>query len=501
MSFIKFFFLSILLILNQTVNAYYDFDKKLEKAYSRLISFQFSDAEKLLNQEKIEKPGNDLALLYENYIFFLKAFVSEESSDYEKLIEKSSIFINEIKDDKNNETSPFHLYVQSEIFLQQAMVKIKFGDNVSAANDMRKSYKLINKNESLFPEFVLNKKISGLLSVLIGSVPGKYQWLLNTVGIEGNITDGVKQLQFLYDEAESHGFISYRPEILFYEGFISSVFGMQSDETVLNERMKALAVNTPLITYAYTNILMKQGKNDDAINILNAALKNDFSYPFTFLYFKRGLARLRKMDLKSESDFNYYLQHYKGVNNIKSTYQKLAWIAILNNDIVKYQYFLRLCREKGNKLIDDDKSAFQEAEAGKILNIYLLKSRLYFDGGYYNEAMETITNRSINDFSKYDEQLEVTYRIGRILQKKGETDKAILYFEKTIKNGLSSSNYFAANSALILGEIYEEKGNFDKARSFFNQAISIKHEQYKNSIDQKAKAGLERIKMKEINKK
>ena len=51
----------------------------------------------------------------------------------------------------------------------------------------------------------------------------------------------------------------------------------------------------------------------------------------------------------------------------------------------------------------------------------------------------------------------------------GNTDKAIDYYEKTLKNGLSSEYYFAANSALMLGLIYEEKMQFGLAKKYFQK--------------------------------
>ena len=63
---------------------------------------------------------------------------------------------------------------------------------------------------------------------------------------------------------------------------------------------------------------------------------------------------------------------------------------------------------------------------------------------------------SIQDFPSYRDKLEVTYRLGRILQMNGQVNKAIEYFEMTIRNGESSEFYFAANSALMLNPAYLE---------------------------------------------
>jgi tetratricopeptide (TPR) repeat protein len=64
---------------------------------------------------------------------------------------------------------------------------------------------------------------------------------------------------------------------------------------------------------------------------------------------------------------------------------------------------------------------------------------------------------------------------------------------QTIKNGSESEYYYAANSALQLGLIYEKRKDYKKARIYYEKARSMENEEYKNSIDQKAKAGLSRI--------
>ena len=226
----------------------------------------------ILQQEEIEKPGNDLRFLFLNYIDFITAFISEEKTNFEILKKNSSGYLEKIKKNESNEQSPFHLFVQSEILLQQAIVRIKFGENILSANEIRKAYKLIHINESKFPEFILNKKISGLLNVILGSVPARYNWIINYAGMEGNITKGVDELQFFYKESLNKKFDCYRPEILFYLGYINSVFSSPVDKVNLYNQMKPLIDKMPFIAYIYSNNMMKQGKNDEAINALNKSI-------------------------------------------------------------------------------------------------------------------------------------------------------------------------------------------------------------------------------------
>lgn len=491
----KFIFIS-LIVLSNSLNsfAYYEFDKKLDLAFSSILTLHFTEAELLLQEEKTEKPGNDLRLLYLNYIDFLKAIITDGKTEFEILKKNSSIRLEELNKNKNNSSSPFHLFVESEILIQQALLRIKFNEYIISAGEIRKAYKLIHNNEKLFPRFILNKKISGILNVFVGSVPQQYQWIIKYAGMDGNITDGIKELRTVYLNIESTSFKSYQPEILYYIGSIYSAFSIPVDSFFLSEKILSIINSNPLVAFVFTNILMKQGENEKALDVLNSTLLQESNQSFIYLYYKRGLARLRKLDYTSSQDFEYFLIHYKGVNNIKSAYQKLAWVYLIQGDTIKYKENLRKCIENGVALNEDDKAAKEEAESPEICNVYLLRARLYFDGGYYDHSLSEITGKKIENFSYYSDQLEVTYRLGRIMQMTGKNDKAINYFEMTIKNGLSSRYYFAANSALMLGLIYEEEKQKIKAELYFKKCLSIKHEQYKNSIDQKALAGLDRIK-------
>ena len=483
------FFLSV----TPSASAYYEFDRKLEKAYQLIFSLDFNGAAILIEEERNEKPDNCLSLLYLNYIDFLKAYISEDKNDFDILKSHSEQRLEEVIKIKENASSPFHLYVQSEIHIQQALAGIKCEENFFAAKEIKKAYGLIEKNEITFPTFLLNKKVSGFLQVVIGSVPSRFLWIVRIAGMKGSIINGVHDLKEVYQLSGLSEFKSYQTEILFYLGTIYSGFSLLENANEILPEMLPHAFNSQLIGYVCSNILMKQGKNDEAIAILESCIKIRTVYPVAFLYYKRGLARLRKMDLGSSEDFEYYLKNYKGRNSIKSAYQKLSWIALLKGDTALYKTELELSQSKGTAFLDEDKEASYEAASGEIINVYLMRARLFFDGGYYSKALKEIVGRKITDFKHFHDQLEITYRLGRIMQMEGQTDKAVEYFLTTLKNGASSSYHYAANSSLMLGNIAEKKNDFNGASEYYKKCLSLSYDRYKNSIDQKAKVGLERI--------
>ena len=93
----------------------------------------------------------------------------------------------------------------------------------------------------------------------------------------------------------------------------------------------------------------------------------------------------------------------------------------------------------------------------------------------------------------YRDKLEYTYRYGRLFHKTGDLEKAILNYQATINHGEKSHYYYAANSALMLGLLYEEKKDYNNARIYYTKCLAMRKHDYQNSLDQKAQAALERL--------
>jgi tetratricopeptide (TPR) repeat protein len=100
------------------------------------------------------------------------------------------------------------------------------------------------------------------------------------------------------------------------------------------------------------------------------------------------------------------------------------------------------------------------------------------------------------DFKIKREQAEFVYRVGRIYHDWGFVDKAIPYYVEAYNQGKDIPQHYSCNSALNLGLIYEQKGNKLLAEKYFLLCINSKNSDFKNGLEQKARAGLQRIKTK-----
>ncbi|MNY29680.1 Tetratricopeptide repeat protein [compost metagenome] len=101
--------------------------------------------------------------------------------------------------------------------------------------------------------------------------------------------------------------------------------------------------------------------------------------------------------------------------------------------------------------------------------------------------------RNEGDYAPGRSKAEYYYRLGRINDELGKDEAALSNYQLAISSGKQLKYYFAANSALQMGKIYEKQKNYSKAKVSFNTAIQMKNHEYESSIETQAKAGLSRI--------
>jgi len=461
---------------------------------------EFKEAHKLLESERHQNSNNLIPVYLENYIDFLTLFIGENRLQFEELRNIKSARIDLLE--KGNTESPYYRFCLAEINLQWAFARIKFGDYTTAALEIRKAYQLFIENQERFPAFILNKTGLGVVHVMAGIIPDNYKWIARLMGVEGSLEKGLQELTEIAEYKGQDKIVRlFKPEAIFFMSTIIS--NLQKNKHEALDKIAVFNVNSPdemlvkspLIIYARASILMKNGHNDEALQILQERKPNNQAYPFFYLDYLEGLARLNRLDLSANEYFKRYVTSFTGLNYIKAAYQKMAWIAALNEDTMNYFETIHFLEKKGITMVDEDKQAENEANIWKFPSIVLLRARLLFDGGYYNRALTEMLDNPVKSYVKSRKDLtEYTYRLARIYHETGNIAKALDYYQQTVARGKNEIFYYAAASAYQMGLIYENTGNYNKADSCYRKCISLKTLEYKTSLNQKAKAGLNRLK-------
>ena len=482
------------------IHAQFIFDDNCNNAYKAILSMRFKDASDCLDLEKKLQPDNRITAYLENYIDFMTLFIDEDRAKFEKLRGNEAVRVKFLE--KADKSSPYYKFCLALVKLQWGFIHLKFGEYITAVNEIRKASQLLEANKTDYPNFVLNYSGLGIIHTITGLIPEQYKWLANLMGLEGSVEQGVNDLESIISYQGNDEVVRmFKPEILFYLAFIQ--VNLKKDKTealnILRQSDFTMDKNendrNPLSVYYRSSILMKTGFNDEAIKILSGFSNPPDRHPILFLDYLTGVSELNCLDPKADIHFLEFLNKFHGMNYLKAACQKLAWSALIHGDMKRYEVYIGMVLKVGYTYVDEDKQALKEAQKKEIPNVTLLRARLLFDGGYYSRALHELLDRSLSTtlFSKKD-LLEYIYRLGRIYHEMGNIAKAIQNYETAISLGAELPYYFAANAALQLGIIYEGAGKYAEAGKYYRLSLSMPVEEYKNSLSQKAKAGLARIK-------
>lgn len=472
----------------------FDFNANCVQAYEAALSLKKNQALQLIEKEKKANPNNIVPHFLENYTDFFELFLNEDPKLYQALKHKKKERLDLIEEGPGN--SPLKKFMQAVMYIQWAAVDIKFGNRISAGIGFRDALKTINENQKKFPDFTPNLMISGPVQITASTVPKGYKWLSSMVGISGNMEKGRQQME-KFVKSTDHWARLFRDEGIFYHCYMQFYLLNEPEEAISFIKKNNLdLVNKHLFTFMAANLCLNNKQSEQTRKIVNNRNKSGEYMATTVWDFELANACLFHLDPEAEFYFKRFLKNFKGNFYVKDAWMKLGYHYLLAGNETEYRKAIKMVISQGKKEVEADKRAYNEAISGVVPNLTLLKARMLSDGGYHREALNVLVGKSAADFATPLERLEFTYRLGRIYDDLGLRDKARTAYESTVKNGEHSPAYFAARAALQNGLMYEKDSNYTQAMVWFNRCIGMEGHDFENSLEQKAKAGIERCKSK-----
>lgn len=457
------------------------FDENRLEAYRLALNLQPAEAfQKLPDESSIESAY--VASLAEA----VELLITEDNS---KFTEYEGRFQKRV--DKNLKGSPRdYQFLQAEIRLQWAFVYLKFGHELDAALNLRQAYQIAVACKEKYPDYLPIRKTMGLLQVIVGTVPDKYDWVLSLLNMSGSVTGGLADLNAI---ATSDNVFAHESKILFalVEGFILS-----RPESAFDHMQQILATekdNNRLLLFFAASIALKDSKNDIALEMLEGLATVKKGIPIHYAEYLRGEAFLHKGEyLNAIASYRWFIANQNGQNYIKDAFYKIGLCYLLHGNLNDALAFFKDARKKGKESTEADRSAAHSLSEKELPNIELLRARYLTDGGYYRDAEKILAGVNAADLTMKKDQAEYAYRRARLAHKMGRPE-AIEFYHQTIDLTGQDNWYFAPNACLQLGYLYQSQQKIKEAEEFFQRALAYRHHEYKNSIDSKARSALTQL--------
>lgn len=470
--------------------AYFDYDEAINQAYQHITALDLDRGKAILDSLTNATPDNLAILHMANYVDFLTLFIYERESDFSRLKANKKARLQAIRS-RSQSDDPFAAFAEAEILLQWALVRSKFDELVTSARELYQAYNLLEKAKQNHPDFLLYNKSLSIIHALVETIPLPALFK-NIMGISGTIAQGVDEINSVL-ASESAGLFFQESEVIL--AFIKLYQQNKPDEAWAYYMQSEVGQNpSPLAKFVGVKLAQRSGKNTLALEIMSDLTDVDYQ-KLPYLSFLQGLCRLRVLDPSAKEYLLHFVNTFEGRHYIKEAYQKLGWSElVLNDNVAGYKTYMDKCIKLGHDLIDDDKQALKEANKDYIPHPDLLIARLLFDGGKYQEAAQHLVKKAHLFYYHDLLRAEYLYRMGRIAQKLYNYPDALTYYKEILSVEAYQSSFYACNAALQIGIIYESQQQVDLARLYFEECLSLNPDDYQNSLHQKAKSGLIRIK-------
>lgn len=485
---IVFFLISTLWCTKLGLAQQFEFTENCTKAYQSFMSMKIEEGKLHLKNELFSNKDNILPVVLINYEDLLTLTFNENIAEYKR---RKPLLDQRLTALKNGDkTSPYYLFSKGLLYYQWSLIRAKYGDYWDAAWDFRKSYLLFSENKKKFPNFKYNNVFLGPQEAIISTIPNGYKWVTSILGLKGNMKNGMSMLKSYFTSGE----VPFREESYLYYIYLKNYLENDIEgATALIKTYNLDIKNNMLFMFMAANLALNNKKAGITESIILNRAKGKEYMPFPMLDYELAYAKMRRLDFTAIEYFERYLSAYKGTFYVKDATLSIAYCYYLMGNTSKATAYKNKVKSVGKTDADADKQAQKFAEKGNFPDKDLLKARFLNDGGNHQQSLSILLAKDPKTLRTETEKIEYYYRLSRVYDDLNIDDKAVEFYNYTIKIGENSTEYYAARAALQAGYLMEKKGKKTEALRYFNITLNLEDHDYKNSLDQRAKAGINRV--------
>ncbi len=416
------------------------------------------------------------------YQAFLKTLTSTSTVNTTKTITVIDASASALKKSKH----PYAANYLAVCYLYRSYLQYTQGNYWAAANDY---YSAVNQNltEGTDHETLAIKNQIELVKLLagfyyngvpiVGSVQGKRKKaeaykvkcleLANHTGLTGvNRAETMVLALLLYQFIEPDEMAVYR---------------------LANTCLKEVELS-PLVVLTQAKIAHRAKQFKEYEGYLMQAMVNNYEQRLNQFNLEFGINLANKADTLALGYLNQYCTNQTNGKNVTYAWLKMGWLYYINGHNASAQLFVNKILDHNNITTDEERQAYYEASNSINWTPELIRSRMYFDIGYYTRA-EQLLLKSKPDVEHYTkaQKLEMAYRLGRCYQALENAALATRFYNMAITSGLDYQFYYPAYAAYYMAQMLYQKGQHQQAETYVNQCLKLDSPIYKESIHQKAR--------------
>ncbi len=353
----------------------WQFDPALDKIYHRVLSLQVDQAYTEIAQLK---GGNEFHKMYvQSFLETVDILITEDEKRFDKINEQIKKRIDKVSDMPETAET---LFLRAELNLQRGFNLLNLSQELSAVLAIRQAYQASQECIKKYPSFIPIKKTYGVIQVMVGSVPGKYQWFMSLLGMRGSVKVGQKQLEELKVSKSS---LNLEATIIYYaiKGFINQQF----DEAAKGFQ-ESLHQNpdSRLILFMAVNMLMKDSQSETAMKLIHELDKRPVGLQMPLIEYLRGEALAQRGEYAPAIvAYQKFQKTFKSQSLKKDSEYKIALCYYMLGDMTTAVKYFESAKTMGRTSADADKYADAMLQEGKFPNQKILRVRFLTDGGYY----------------------------------------------------------------------------------------------------------------------
>lgn len=449
-------------------------------AHQLIIRYRLADADALLST----LPASPAKAYLLNLRDFVELVYNEDEAHFQQYTENLPVRKSWIEDLPDG--SPERAFYLADMALQEALFKIKFGEYVSGLYLLLQANSQITEIQERDDQILAFLKPAGVINMLIGFTPQKYEWAVRLIGLKGDLETGEQQLTSL---ASSTSPLS--SEALILLGYFYAYPLRMPDEAV--RCFSSVLVSQPdnlLATFMVATSLNKGHCGKAALEAMDAQSPNTWSQ-FPQAFYLLGTLYLQKGSYELSREFlHQFVKTYAGKTFKKDATTKIALSYYLEGEIAAAEAWKQKALAVGSTSSEPDKNAAVILDEISEYPLHLLRARLLTDGGYWNEAGQQLA-ANVGSGSLGDRWIcEYHYRRGRLCQLQQQQESALTSYAEALKLAENKDWYVGASSALQAGLIFKARGNDTAAVALLKKAKGFGDHPYKASIDMQADRAL-----------